>query len=454
MKHAITSNVYGSIREKRSKDFALWKALCEIIDNSIDAGASHVSVSELNGDVVMTDNGSGFENIPQALIIGESTKFGKIGRFGVGLKDASIRYSSKTIIESNGVKCVADWAGILSKDIEPEAETFPISKTGLTKITWKEFNYTKSIKTDMLSKVYGELIKSNKLDLLINGVNIEPAPLPEFNDLLDQKIIYEGRAAIIKGGVYTPKNQPPNHLKGYNIYYKNRLIEQTREKGIGDNTTSNFCFMVDLLDGDSLSKWELSTNKETVEDVDEFLAFIYHKYTKDMLQKAFDKQQTIELKEWEKELQCIVNGKEYKKVNDANESRKPKNKNSDNPADSTGKGSKHTKTNTADGRLDDREGEEQKSSIKEGPTRVNSKIAIKFEQLDESELINIVFNKNANRCTVTFNDALEEISSRKGKDAFFFKTVACSFYYFKTMLPKDTVDNSDIIDEIIKKVTE
>jgi hypothetical protein len=112
--------------------------------------------------------------------------------------------------------------------------------------------------------------------------------------------------------------------------------------------------MVDLLDGDSLSKWELSTNKETVEDVDEFLAFIYHKYTKDMLQKAFDKQQTIELKEWEKELQCIVNGKEYKKVNDANESRKPKNKNSDNPADSTGKGSKHTKTNTADGRLDDR----------------------------------------------------------------------------------------------------
>jgi hypothetical protein len=134
--------------------------LCEIIDNSIDAGASHVSVSELNGDVVMTDNGSGFENIPQALIIGESTKFGKIGRFGVGLKDASIRYSSKTIIESNGVKCVADWAGILSKDIEPEAETFPISKTGLTKITWKEFNYTKSIKTDMLSKVYGELIKN------------------------------------------------------------------------------------------------------------------------------------------------------------------------------------------------------------------------------------------------------------------------------------------------------
>jgi hypothetical protein len=454
MKHAITSNVYGSIREKRSKDFPLWKALCEIIDNSVDAGATGVFISELNGDLAITDDGSGFENIPQALIIGESTKSGKIGRFGVGLKDASIRYSSKTIIESNGVKCVADWDRIINKLIEPEAETFTIKQTGITKITWENFNYTKSIKTDKLSNVYGELIKSNELRLSINGVSIEPAPLPEFNEIIEEVIRYEGKGAVIKGGVYTPKNQPQNHLRGYNIYYKNRLIEQTREKGIGDNTTSNFCFKVDLLDGDPLNTWGLSTNKETIEDVDEFLAYVYHKYTKEMLQKAFEKQQTIELKEWEKELQCVVNGKEYKKVNDANETRSRSKKPKSGTVEPTETGSNHENTETADGGKGDRTGVDQKASIKNEPAEVNSKIAIKFEELSENELINIVFNKGSNKCTVTFNDAMEEIRSRKGKDTFFFKTVACSFYYFKKRLPKDTCDNSDIIDDIIRKVSE
>lgn len=454
MKYPIAADVYGSIREKRKKYFELWKALCEIIDNSIDAGADKVTISELNGDVIITDNGSGFENIPQALIIGKSTKQGKIGRFGVGLKDASIRYSSKTIIESNGVKCVADWDAILAKEIEPEAETFNVIDIGQTKITWKNFIYSKSIKTDMLSKVYGELIKSNKLNLSINGIDIKPAPLPQFDSSIEEKISYEGKFAIIKGGVYTPKNQPENYLKGYNVYYKSRLIESTKEKGIGDNTTSNFCFIIELIDGEDDNNWQLSTNKETFEDVDEFLAYVYHKYTKDMLQKAFDKQQTIELKEWQKELQCIVNGMQYRKVDDANETRKPKDTTTPGAKIPTGEGSSHKKTNTADGRKDNREGEDQKVSIKNENVKVHSKIGIKFEQLDESELLNIVFNKSSNKCTVTFNDANEEVIARKGNDAFFFKVIACSFYYYKKYLPKDTCDNSDIIDEIIKKISE
>ena len=456
MKYPIESNVYGSIREKKNKEFVLWKALCEIVDNSIDANASQVSICQLNGNVVITDNGTGFENIRKALIIGESTKLGKIGRYGVGLKDASIRYSNKTIIESNGVRCVADWDSIIRKLIQPEAETFFIEKTGITKITWEEFekNYGSSIKTDMLSKVYGNLIESGNLELVINGVQIEPSPLPLFSDFIEVEFVFDGKSAKIKGGVYSPKGQPTNHLRGYNVYYKNRLIEQTREKGIGDNTTSNFCFVVDLLDDGSAEPWQLSTNKDAFDDAEEFLTHVYHKYTQEMLQKAFEKQQTIELKEWEKELQCIVNGKEYKKVDDANEARNPKEKSKPGTVNPTGSGSEHVKTNTSDGRLDDREGVEVKALTKNDQVQVNSKIVIKFEELEEGQIIDIVYNKSSNKCTVTFNDGHEEIINRKGKDAFFFKTLACSFYYFKKELQSLSTIPDEQITDIIKKISE
>lgn len=451
----LEADVFGSIRDKRNKTFALWKALCEIIDNSVDANASEVNISELNGDVVITDNGEGFVDIASALVIGKSTKTGdgKIGRFGVGLKDASIRFSGKTIIESNNLGCVIDWDSILRGVIDPVADDYQVTTNGITKIIWKDFIYSKSIETDKMSKIYGELISNNKLKLTINGVEIKAAPMPLFNEELSAEINYEGKKAIISGGVYTPKNQPHNHLRGYNIYYHDRMIQDTREMGVGDDSTSNFCFVIKLLDSETTKRWQLATNKDSIDKTEEFLNHVYHKYTGDMLKKAFESQQTIEMKEWEEKLNLEVNGKKINKSNDLNESRTKKDTKSNPPAEPTGEGSQHVNTKTNDGRPDNRTGIDITDREQNSLTKEKVKLFLKWEELSDQEILNIAINKNTKKCIVTFNTANEEVSKRKGIDDYFFKVLALSFYYFKNKMPADTVGNDDVITDIIKKIT-
>ena len=448
----ITSDAFGAIREKRAKSFALWLALCEIIDNSIDAGADKVTITNLDGDVVMTDNGSGFKNIPEALIIGSSTKSGKIGRFGVGLKDSSIRYSGSTIIESNGVRCVADWDRILRKSIGPEAETFDIPKTNLTKIIWKNFNYSTSIKTDMLSKVYGELISSKKLELSINGCDIEPAPLPKFEKTITSEFQYKGNTINLYGGTYLPKNQPKNHLNGYNVYYQNRQIQSTSDLGISDRSTVNFCFIVDLLDNENSEGWKLATNKDGVEGLDDVLDHIFHKWTCDLLEKAFEKQQSVELKEFVKKIKCEINGKQYNPSTEANEKRKSKagKSGSETPTEN---GTPHENSETSDDGGGDRNGPKPEKSTVNHETREKCNIDLRFEALEEGEVLKYNQAGKSSKCIITFNPEVEEIQNKmKSGDSYFFSCMAKTFYYFRQPLFDDTTHGSDVLKEVIESL--
>lgn len=89
-------NFLFSIRETGYRSFA--HTLSELIDNSLQAGATIVSIKidfAKAGQISVTDNGSGMaqEALRTALQFGGSSRFGDrsgAGRFGMGLPTSSI----------------------------------------------------------------------------------------------------------------------------------------------------------------------------------------------------------------------------------------------------------------------------------------------------------------------------------------------------------------------------
>lgn len=298
----------GTIQRIREQRFTLSKALLELIDNAIDAKATKVVVSSMDDDLLISDNGEGFDDVARGFDIGDSEKLNQIGRYGVGLKDASIRYSDETIICSKGKYASCDWVDAL-KTGEP---TIFIGDTDdqQTKIIWRNFHerYTRPIDTTEIRRCYAVRLQDG-MEIHIQGTQIDPLPMPEFSEKIEHEFDYEGKRVRLAGGIF-PHNDPlRKEWNGYNIYYRGRLIGLGREKtkGTGDTSCSNFSFMVHLIDGDD-DKWKLATNKDDVDGVDSLLDYVFHRYTRPLLKKAEEEATDIELRELVKAIESGVNG--------------------------------------------------------------------------------------------------------------------------------------------------
>src|SRR5437899_6424332 len=91
-------NFLISIRETGYRSFA--QTTAELIDNSLQARATSVSIDVAATEVSVTDNGSGMsrEVLRTALQFGGSSRFGDrtgAGRFGMGLPTSSITLAKR-----------------------------------------------------------------------------------------------------------------------------------------------------------------------------------------------------------------------------------------------------------------------------------------------------------------------------------------------------------------------
>jgi len=112
---SIGTDFRGIVSYIRARDFSMHKAIFELIDNSVDAGATHISiVQEEGGHLAIIDNGNGFHDLSAAFTLGHSDKDDKIGRYGIGMKDSCIRYSVSTEVRSNGKRLLIPWKDIIS----------------------------------------------------------------------------------------------------------------------------------------------------------------------------------------------------------------------------------------------------------------------------------------------------------------------------------------------------
>lgn len=304
----IEIDLAGSLKSKRDRSFPLQNALLELIDNSFDEGATTINILENQGDLIIEDNGQGFRDIEAALVIGKSNKENKIGRFGVGLKDACLRYSDTTIIESNGKRVEVPWLEIIKGYHDGDIETVVIEFRSMTRIILQNFRerYKSSIETREICRTYHPMMIDQNLSINVLGKRLEPLPTPTLTEHLHEELIFDGKKLIISGGIYKTNDPARIDWKGYNPYYNGRLIGNGKitNRGTGQEFCSNFVFNLYLLD--HLEPWGLATNKDEVTGLDELLDWIYHEHTRPMLERGAEQAADIELKDVENQINQIL----------------------------------------------------------------------------------------------------------------------------------------------------
>mgnify|MGYP003645112752 CR=1 FL=1 len=305
----VGSDTAGVIRRMWNQHFPLHQALLELIDNSIDAQASLVTITEKDGDLWITDNGEGLDNLADALIVGKSSKRTGIGRYGVGLKDACVRYSNSTVIASRGKSVRAPWKLIIEEISDGEVFPEDVTDDGMTHIVLEDFRerYGSAICTDSIRRVYAPLIESKAIQICLNGSALDPMPKPSFTEELDVTLQFRDRLARLSGGIFNAGDAQRRYWSGYNPFYQGRLIGDGKitKWGVGDEACSNFAFQVDLIDGDS--PWVLATNKNAAEELEELIDKCYWEHTRPLLKMAAEQTRLIDLRSVEDSINRALN---------------------------------------------------------------------------------------------------------------------------------------------------
>ena len=296
----IHASINGVIRAAKKRRFSLEEALLELIDNSVDAKATRVKISDIDSSLIISDNGKGFDNIVRALDYGESDKEeGNIGRFGVGFKDATAKYSKETTVSSNGKQVIAPWAAMSEGESDGTVIVSNIPEDEWTHVFLDGFRpaYNRSIKTEFVRRVYAPMLAEGSLVIRINGKKLKPLKEPDYTQEIDETFAYQGKKCRVRGGIFKSDDPMRKNWMGYNLFYQNRLIGRGKitTSGVGDEfICTNFCFNVDLID-DGKNRWQLATNKNQVEGTHEFLEYVYTQYTRPLLEYASKQAEQVEL---------------------------------------------------------------------------------------------------------------------------------------------------------------
>ena len=252
----------------------------ELIDNSIDAGATEIRFECDNNSITIKDNGCGIKDTIEAMegVIGmyNSTSkddINKIGQYGIGLKEATMRLGEAIRIESRASGCNAIAIDIPWEKVDYENIDYSISDNGHadgTSITiygddvsmpsLKSFeHYDKLIEDEhiIIYKCDGELyrpqvkplIKESKLwsNLSVKGIR--------FN--LEIGLLHDDYLSNTGFNLY-PKDKPRYFVRRAKHIGKNNI-------GIADGLFVN----IELIDG-----WKPDRNKRDIIDIESIINLI------------------------------------------------------------------------------------------------------------------------------------------------------------------------------------
>jgi hypothetical protein len=115
------------ILSKRMADHKPHDMICELVDNALDADAKRVWIELGRRSITVGDDGSGMEDIDDALRFGKGTRAGRrggvLGRYGVGMTDALCKLGPRAeVVTLRGGalrKLRVDWEECLRNDHFP-----------------------------------------------------------------------------------------------------------------------------------------------------------------------------------------------------------------------------------------------------------------------------------------------------------------------------------------------
>jgi hypothetical protein len=314
-----------------------WKlAMGELIDNAFDAGATHVELvfegSGKNAKFTACDNGAGCPDLTTILSLGRHTKTSstKLGRFGVGAKDAMLwigrTESNVSIASTHGGEhnrktrtARVDWTELMRSgqwDIPREDFTERAAEPGEqgTVICVRSSHMRKAPHgqdwanlVDEIGYIYAPAIKAGRqITLKPPGHKGVPQPVTRYQlpplepGHIDTEIEVAGRRARVYVGIV--KRGEPNRRAGITYTYNFRVIVPASAYGCGEYSFSRIAGIVDLGEG-----WSLSKNKDRIAANEEELYEAVFRACEPLLRRAEVAGQQLESAAFEQSVNAALN---------------------------------------------------------------------------------------------------------------------------------------------------
>lgn len=280
-----------SIVAEINRENMKWEAaLGDLIDNSLDAGATRVLITITTrgkkSRVDVRDNGDGCAEPHRMLQQGYSTKKGKrgmVGRYGVGLKHASFYVcgmeGTTTITTKAGGStrmATVRWGDVVRSGQWriPPVVTLQDSDAAIALLdgrgTTVEFDgdrrWLSSDDTKKLLERFGfvfspALRQGRQIEFVINGKRhpLAPPKDPVWAESLQFEAVVGSRKALVRAGIKSPTDT--SGRCGMSYSYGHRVIIQDESDGLGPYSRNGFAGLVELDE-----HWDLGQNKLSVTD--------------------------------------------------------------------------------------------------------------------------------------------------------------------------------------------
>lgn len=261
------------ITAARHRTIPWGEAISELVDNSLDAGATNVTIEFTDGrSLTVRDNGCGSDDVECFFALGEHRKLkkAKLGRYGVGLKNCALAFASRlsvrTVQNGKALSCAVDWddverTGVCEADFSEERcadeDGTCITLSGIAKrqpvveqmLATLGFTFAPAIRSGAVISYCGEQVKAD--------------PIPEFKQAIPVTYWFNGRGFKSIGGIIA--NSEFSRKESFVFSYNHRVIEQN-SKPCGDyGPCGRFFAWVELLENEP-KDWPLSQHKGEIEE--------------------------------------------------------------------------------------------------------------------------------------------------------------------------------------------
>lgn len=278
----------------RSNQFTWNMVLGELCDNSIDADATRIDIEFGPKSLILTDDGNGCDNIEKMLTIGSHYKHKstRLGRYGVGLKDAAcwlwgslaIKTTSGGMLRSARV----DWES-LSKSPSWKLPAPPAVQTASKPGTQLAFSgITKRLPdaediAEELGYTFAPAILWGRQIRIARprkpAVLVKAWQMPDLSNQVNERFEINGKRVHLVAGIVGDGEL--NERSGFSVCHEHRIICNT-SFGSGGYSTARICGTLTLD-----AAWSLSRNKtELVDESSEDLQAAVFYYCEDILKQS------------------------------------------------------------------------------------------------------------------------------------------------------------------------
>lgn len=265
-----------SLKAEHRKDVGWAKALRELIDNSLDAGASEVEI-EIDTQrqfFAIRDNGRGCENLERILALGERMDHEETesGFHGVGGKMALLYFWGVTQITSvcDGIKrcTVVDWEQVHRDNCaDGQVAIEPTDQNNGTEIICESIQRKQLQAARLIESLTNDFWPAvqcgKRISLRIGSFEqvIDDEREPEWSkDPLDIEGEVHGLRFRVVAGLVNGNNPDA----GFTLVKAHRIVKRGFNDACGDYNVSAFHGRVFLLD----REWELTTTKDGIANED------------------------------------------------------------------------------------------------------------------------------------------------------------------------------------------